>query len=108
MTGVQTCALPICKWEGQASIAVSGDLYLDFMESSVTKGKAMRQIQEYFGLSKDECMAFGDNYNDVDMLDSVTHSYVMSTAAEDIKKHGRYITDWVEKSLRESFKDILG
>ena len=96
------------KWEGQASIAVSGDLYLDFMESSVTKGKAMRQIQEYFGLSKDECMAFGDNYNDVDMLDSVTHSYVMSTAAEDIKKHGRYITDWVEKSLRGSFKDILG
>lgn len=53
-------------------------------------------------------MAFGDNYNDVDMLDSVTHSYVMSTAAEDIKKHGRYITDWVEKSLRGSFKDILG
>ena len=96
------------KWEGQASIVVSGDLYLDFMESSVTKGKAMRQIQEYFGLSKDECMAFGDNYNDVDMLDSVTYSYVMSTAAEDIKKHGRYITDWVEKSLRESFKDILG
>lgn len=94
-------------WKGQASIAVSGDLYLDFMESSVTKGKAMRQIQEYFGLSRDECMAFGDNYNDVDMLDSVTHSYVMETASDDIKKHGRYVTDWVEKSLKENFKDVL-
>ena len=48
----------------------------------------MRQLQEYFGLSRDECMAFGDNYNDIDMLDSVTYSYVMETAADDIKKHG--------------------
>ena len=95
------------KWKGQASIAVSGDLYLDFMESSVTKGKAMRQLQEYFGLSRDECMAFGDNYNDIDMLDSVTHSYVMETAADDIKKHGKYITDWVERSLRENFASLM-
>lgn len=94
-------------WKGQASIAVSGELYLDFMESSVTKGKAIRQIQEYFGLSKDECMAFGDNYNDIDMLDSVACSYVMESAAEDIKKHGRYITGWVEETLRENFKELL-
>ena len=82
------------RWKGQASIAVSGKLYLDFMESSVSKGKAMRQLQEYFGLSRDECMAFGDNYNDIDMLNSVTYSYVMETAADDIKKHGKYVTDW--------------
>mgnify|MGYP000621085966 FL=1 len=95
------------RWKGQASIAVSGKLYLDFMESSVSKGKAMRQLQEYFGLSRDECMAFGDNYNDIDMLNSVTYSYVMETAADDIKKHGKYVTDWVEGSLRENFKSII-
>lgn len=95
------------RWNGQASIAVSGELYLDFMECSVSKGKAMRQLQEYFGLSRDECMAFGDNYNDIDMLNSVTYSYVMETAADDIKKHGKYVTDWVEGSLRENFKSII-
>ena len=95
------------RWKGQASIAVSGELYLDFMESGVSKGKAMRQLQEYFGLSRDECMAFGDNYNDIDMLNSVTYSYVMETAADDIKKHGKYVTDWVEGSLRENFKSII-
>lgn len=95
------------RWKGQASIAVSGELYLDFMENSVSKGKAMRQLQEYFGLSRDECMAFGDNYNDIDMLNSVTYSYVMETAADDIKKHGKYVTDWVEGSLRENFKSII-
>ena len=59
------------KWNGKASITVSGDLYLDFMESSVTKGKAMHQLQQYFGLSEDECMAFGDNYNDIDIYMNV-------------------------------------
>ena len=67
----------------------------------------MRQLQEYFGLSRDECMAFGDNYNDIDMLNSVTYSYVMETAADDIKKHGKYVTYWVEGALRENFKSII-
>ena len=82
---------------------MSGDLYLDFMESSVTKGKAMRQIQEYFGLSKDECMAFGDNYNDIPMLDSVGHAYVMEKAVDDIKKHSQFITANVEHTLKDVF-----
>ena len=71
------------KWNGKASITVSGDLYLDFMESSVTKGKAMHQLQQYFGLSEDECMAF--------------------TACEDIKKYAYDTTEWVEGTLRKEF-----
>ena len=27
-------------------------------------------------------------------------------AASDVKKHGRFITGWVEGTLREQFKDI--
>ena len=91
------------KWNGKASITVSGDLYLDFMESSVTKGKAMHQLQQYFGLSEDECMAFGDNYNDIDMLKSVQYAYVMDTACEDIKKYAYDTTEWVEGTLRKEF-----
>ena len=91
------------KWNGKASITVSGDLYLDFMESSVTKGKAMHQLQQYFGLSEDECMAFGDNYNDIDMLKSVKYAYVMDTACEDIKKYAYDTTEWVEGTLRKEF-----
>ena len=30
-------------------------------------------------------MAFGDNYNDIPMLDSVGHAYVMEKAVDDIK-----------------------
>lgn len=95
------------KWKDKASIVVSGKLYLDFMEQNVSKGNAIKQIQEYFGIKPAECMAFGDNYNDISMLDEVEHSYVMDTAVSDVKKHGSFVTDSVEKVLREKFSDIL-
>ena len=58
-------------------------------------------------MTQDECMAFGDNYNDIAMLDMVSESYVMEKAVDDIKKHGKYITGLVEGTLRERFKDIM-
>lgn len=97
----------INKWSDRASVLVSGELYLDFMDSAVNKGRGIEQIQKYFGLKPEECMAFGDNYNDIAMLDKVYYSYVMEKAASDVKKHGRFITGWVEGTLREQFKDIV-
>lgn len=82
----------INKWSDRASVLVSGELYLDFMDSAVNKGRGIEQIQKYFGLKPEECMAFGDNYNDIAMLDKVYYSYVMEKAASDVKKHGRFIT----------------
>lgn len=97
----------INKWSDRASVLVSGELYLDFMDSAVNKGKGIEQIQKYFGLKPEECMAFGDNYNDIAMLDKVYYSYVMEKVAPDVKKHGRFVTGWVEGTLREQFKDIV-
>lgn len=96
----------INKWSDRASVLVSGELYLDFMDSAVNKGRGIEQIQKYFGLKPEECMAFGDNYNDIAMLDKVYYSYVMEKAVPDVKKHGRFVTGWVEGTLREQFKDI--
>ena len=61
------------KWSDKVLTAVSGELYLDFTANGVNKGTAIKKIQEKFGISPDECMAFGDNYNDIEMLDNVVH-----------------------------------
>ena len=90
----------------KASVLVSGELYLDLMDTNVNKGRGIEQIQKYFSLKPEECMAFGDNYNDIAMLDRVYYSYVMEKAVDDVKKHGRFITGWVEGTLREQFKEI--
>lgn len=92
------------KWGNKAAVTVSDKLYMDFMTIGVSKGNAMKQIQSVFGISSDECMAFGDNFNDIDMLDSVKYSYAMENAAAEVKKHAKGVTNSVEKIIR---KEIL-
>ena len=91
------------KWKDLSAVTVSGDLYIDFMDKSVNKGMAVKQVQQYFGITKDECMAFGDNFNDIEMLDEVTYSYAMEKAVSEVKAHANYITANVEKILRQYF-----
>ena len=73
------------------------------MKSKVSKGNAMKQIQQSMNILPEECMAFGDNYNDIPMLDSVGHAYVMEKAVDDIKKHSQFITANVEHTLKDVF-----
>ena len=91
------------KWSDKVLTAVSGELFLDFTANGVNKGTAIKNVQEKLGISPVECMAFGDNYNDIEMLDNVGHSYAMERAVEDIKKHAKYITKSVEMTLKENF-----
>ena len=91
------------KWSDKVLTAVSGELFLDFTANGVNKGTAIKNVQEKLGISPVECMAFGDNYNDIEMLDNVGHSYAMELAVEDIKKHAKYITKSVEMTLKENF-----
>ena len=91
------------KWKDLSAVTVSGDLYIDFMDKTVNKGMAVKQVQQYFGITKDECMAFGDNFNDIEMLDEVTYSYAMEKAVSEVKAHANYITANVEKILRQYF-----
>lgn len=87
------------KWDDRAKVTVSGALYVDFTALSVNKGTAMAQIQKSLGIKPEECMAFGDNFNDVELLDSVCESYVMDTTVAEVKAHAKYIVSNVEDTL---------
>lgn len=38
-------------------------------------------------------MAFGDTYNDIEMLQTVKYSYIVKNAASDMKQYANFITD---------------
>ena len=88
------------KWSGMAAATVSGDLYMDFMDLNVSKGDALKKVQDRLKISPSECMAFGDNYNDIEMLRQAEHSYAMEGAADEIKSHAAHTADSVERVLR--------
>lgn len=59
---------------------------LEIMENGVTKGSAVMTLCELKNIPISETVAFGDNYNDLDMLNTVGLPFLMGNAPEDLKK----------------------
>lgn len=70
---------------------VSGDDWLDVMKKGVTKGTAIKQLQKKLGISREECMAFGDFMNDYDMMKECEESYAMENAHPGLKAICKHI-----------------
>ena len=72
---------------------VSGVSWIDVANADANKGKALKEIQEQNHISWNESMAFGDYFNDVEMLEQVKYSYATANAHPKIKKIVSYLTD---------------
>ena len=66
---------------------------LEIMDKTVTKAEGIKILLDYYGIAKDEAVAFGDNYNDVDMLKYIPRSVARANAPDGVRKHARFITD---------------
>ena len=74
------------------SICRSHQSYLEVMNSAATKGNAVRFLEKYFGLKTEEVIAFGDNFNDLDMLEHAGLGVAMGNAPEEIKQAANRVT----------------
>ena len=76
---------PFAERFGHCSkIAVSGSAWIDFSVSD--KGSGLKAACELFQIPQERTIAFGDNWNDVSMLDFVANPYIMESAAPALKK----------------------
>ncbi len=87
---------------------VSGVSWIDVANMDANKGSALQAIMKRFGIQREEAMAFGDYFNDVELLQSVKYSYAMDNAHPYIKKICAYHTfsndeDGVMKVLRKLY-----
>lgn len=73
------------------NIQVSGDVWMDVMAGGVSKGGALKALMESMGVSREETMAFGDYFNDLDMLLSAGWSFCPENGHEDIKRQTRFV-----------------
>lgn len=78
-------------FEKQLHAAVSGLHWVDMTNLAVNKGAALRRLQQRLGITAAETMAFGDFYNDVELLQNAGYSYVMANANQDMRRYARYI-----------------
>lgn len=81
------------KYRDKLKITISGDMWVDCMAKGVSKGAAIRQIQESLGILPEETMAFGDQLNDMEMLEQAYYSYAVGNARPEVKKAARFQAD---------------
>jgi len=61
---------------------------LDVLNKNCSKGHALRRWAEHHGIPREEVMAIGDNYNDLEMLEFAGRPVIMGNASEDLKQNG--------------------
>ena len=76
----------------RAQVTFSSAMWLDVVAKGVSKGAAMQSIQQRLQIAPEEVMAFGDFYNDLELIGAVGHSVAMANACEAVKKAARYET----------------
>jgi HAD superfamily hydrolase (TIGR01484 family) len=81
------------RYGGAFSVPVGDAIWIDLMNRGINKGKAMRFLAEYLNVRPEHMMAFGDTYNDIEMLQSVKHSYIVKNASEDMRQYAGFIAD---------------
>lgn len=82
----ETGAYPLLKMFGEkVTVSLSGNNWVDLMSPHVNKGNALRACQQRLDITPEECMAFGDYLNDVEMMRACDESYAMANAHPDLK-----------------------
>ncbi|MGQ5710030.1 Cof-type HAD-IIB family hydrolase [Lactobacillus sp. PSON] len=79
---------------------------LEIMLKGVNKGEGVKAICQEFDISLRDAWAFGDNFNDEDMLNVVGHPVLMGNAPKDLKRKFSTVTldndhDGIAKILNE-------
>ena len=65
---------------------------LDVLRDGCSKGSALARWASHLAIPREEVMAIGDNYNDVEMLEFAGFPFVMANASEDLKRNGWPVT----------------
>ncbi len=89
------------------SIVKSSDVLLEIMGKGITKASGVKRMCKDMNIPLRKAVAFGDHFNDEEMLKSVGFPFLMGNAPEEMKKEfSCVIGSNDEESISMALKDI--
>ncbi|NHE57669.1 Cof-type HAD-IIB family hydrolase [Cyclobacterium plantarum] len=70
----------------------SKDTYIEIAPRSISKATGLELILKSYNIAMEEVMAFGDNFNDIELLKSVGLGIAVGNAREEVKAVARKLT----------------
>ena len=89
-------------------IVTSGNAWMDIQNKNINKGIGMAFLQSLYNIKHEECMAFGDQMNDYELLQQVKYGYAMENAVDSIKEIAYQVIDSNDnQGVIRKIKEIL-
>ena len=67
--------------------------YLEILSANSNKANALKWLCHKKGIDRENVIAFGDNYNDIEMIEFAGVGVAMENAESYVKKNAKYIAD---------------
>jgi Cof subfamily protein (haloacid dehalogenase superfamily) len=61
---------------------------VDVLNADCSKGHALQRWANHRGITREQVMAVGDNYNDIEMLAFAGHPFIMENASQELRGRG--------------------
>ena len=79
------------RLKGKVEPTTSGHGSIDLIVPGCHKASGLKRLAERWGISPEQCAAFGDGGNDIEMLNYCGYSYAMENALQNVKDAAKYI-----------------
>ena len=96
------------KYGTKLKVTLAGEQWLDTMDPGVSKGAAVKLLQESLMIRPEETMVFGDQLNDIEMLKRASHSFAVENARDEVKEAANFVApSYKEDGVLQVLKAVL-
>jgi Cof subfamily protein (haloacid dehalogenase superfamily) len=96
------------RFQGQLTLTRSRPIYLEFLHPSVNKGEGFKALCRELDVPLEQTAAFGDAYNDLEMLQAAGAAFAMENALPEVKAIAdRVIPSNAEDGVAQTLEEII-
>lgn len=70
----------------QFDFVFSASFYFEVIQKNINKGSSLKSLAQHLGIGQESIIAFGDNHNDVEMIQFAGCGIAMGNAVDDLKE----------------------
>ncbi len=94
-------------WQDRFEIVIGGEVWLAFMKPGTGKGRTLRILQEILNLEPTDCVAFGDQENDISAFLACGTAFATKDAREHVQRSAeRVLPEPLHLGILRVLKDM--
>ena len=92
----QMCIMKDIFWnKNEACVGfLTADNLFEYVDPRINKGYGIEKVAKHFGVKLENCVAFGDEQNDKEMLEKVGMGVCMRNGSQDVKECSAFVSPY--------------